>query len=308
MYSKNDKRPELSAVAFDILGNIYAADKANHRIQKFTFEGKFLCFIGGQHDLHCPMGIVVKRNGDVIVTEHENHRIKVLSQENLGESTIIGSVGVGSGKFSCPRGVALDHNDNILVADSQNHRIQVVSSTGEPLGTFGMIGSDPGCLDTPYDVAMDTAGNIIVADAKNHRLQVFTRLLPVYAEPAMYEEKYEAAVERENREGAGTSENDLMVNSFEDQPGTQDITDKTKTDGSSDRGNVQEDNDGAQKLRIDADKLQVLGESNITGGMSNENVTVETKQSIEDNQEMHINNNEVTKSVSTLRDTTQDVA
>ena len=201
MYSKNDKRPELSAVAFDILGNIYAADKANHRIQKFTFQGNFLCFIGGLHDLHCPMGIAVKKNGDVIVTEYENHRLKIFSQENLGDSETVGTRGVGAGKFFCPRGVALDQNDNILVADSQNHRIQVVSSTGESLGTFGMIGSDPGCLDTPYDVAMDASGNIFVADAKNHRLQVFTRHVPVYAEPAMYDEEYEAAVVTIDEEG-----------------------------------------------------------------------------------------------------------
>ena len=144
--------------------------------------------------MHCPMGIVVKKNGDVIVTEYENHRLKIFSQENLGESKTIGTKGVGPGKFFCPRGVALDQNDNILVADSQNHRIQVVSSTGESLGTFGMIGSDPGCLDNPYDVVMDASGNIIVADAKNHRLQIFTRLVPVYVEPAMYDEQYEAAV------------------------------------------------------------------------------------------------------------------
>ena len=201
VYSKNDKRPELSAVAFDILGNIYATDRANHRIQKFSFDGNFLCFIGGLHDLHCPMGIVVKKNGDVIVTEYENHRLKIFSQENLGESKTIGTRGVGSGKFFYPRGVAVDQNDNILVADSQNHRIQVVSSTGESLGAFGMIGSDPGCLDNPYDVVMGASGNIVVADAKNHRLQVFTRLVPVYAEPAMYDEEYEAAVFTVDEEG-----------------------------------------------------------------------------------------------------------
>lgn len=208
VYSKNDKRPELSAVAFDIQGNIYAADKANNRIQKFTFDGNFLYFIGGLHDLHCPVGIVVKRNGDVIVTEYENHRIKVFSQENLGQSITIGAVGVGSGKFSCPRGVALDQHDNIVVADSQNHRIQVVSSTGEPVGTFGMIGSEPGYLDTPYDVAMDPAGNIIVADAKNHRLQVFTRLVPVYTEHATYEEEYEVSVKKKNSDEVVTNNSD----------------------------------------------------------------------------------------------------
>lgn len=286
VYSKNDKRPELSAVAFDLLGNIYAADKANHRIQKFTFDGNFLCFIGGLHDLHCPMGIVVKRNGDVIVTEYENHRLKIFSQENLGESKIIGARGVGAGKFFCPRGVALDHNDNILVADSQNHRIQVVSSTGEPLGTFGMIGSDPGCLDTPYDVVMDTSGNIVVADSKNHRLQVFTRLIPVYAEPAMYDEEYEAAVVAEDEEGLEMNEDEIEANNFDDlvQHGIKDA----ETDENPKRVTIQENNNEDQRRATGRDKLQVLEESKIKGISNTEE---STEQVSGNNQGMEINNN-----------------
>ena len=293
VYSKNDKRPELNAAAFDIQGNIYAADKANHRIQKFTFEGNFLCFIGGLHDLHCPMGIVVKKNGDVIVTEYENHRIKIFSQENLGESTIIGSVGVGAGKFACPRGVALDHNDNILVADSQNHRIQVVSSTGEPLGTFGMIGSDPGCLDTPYDVSMDINGNIIVADAKNHRLQVFTRLVPVYAEPVMYDEEYEAAVEIEDQEGLEENEDDITANSFDEeaQPDDQDDIIEAKTDESPNKADVHENNDRNIKETTEAEK------SKTTENVNNEILEL-SEQGSDEKPGNDVNNN-TTKSVST---------
>ncbi|KAL9971911.1 hypothetical protein ACROYT_G018133 [Oculina patagonica] len=287
VYSKNDKRPELSAVAFDILGNIYAADKANHRIQKFTFDGNFLCFIGGLHDLHCPMGIVVKKNGDVIVTEYENHRLKIFSQENLGESKIIGARGVGAGKFACPRGVALDHNDNILVADSQNHRIQVVSSIGEPLGTFGMIGSDPGCLDTPYDVVMDASGNIIVADAKNHRLQVFTRLIPVYAEPAMYDEEYEAAVATVDGEGLEMNKDEIAADNLDDgvQHGINDVVETNETPM---KVTIQENNEEEQNRNTGTDKLQVLEESNNTGIANSEE---STKQVSKDTQEMEINNN-----------------
>ena len=165
--------------------------------------------------MHCPMGIAVKKNGDVVVTEYENHRLKIFSQENLGESKTIGTRGIGPGKFFCPRGVALDQDDNILVADSQNHRIQVVSSTGESIGTFGMIGSDPGCLDTPYDVVMEASGNIIVADAKNHRLQVFTKLVPVYAEPAMYDDEDEAAFVTVDEERLDTNNDENVEAEFQ---------------------------------------------------------------------------------------------
>lgn len=281
VYSKNDKRPELSAVAFDILGNIYAADKANHRIQKFTFDGNFLCFIGGLHDLHCPMGIVVKKNGDVIVTEYENHRLKIFSQENLGESKTIGTRGVGSGKFFCPRGVALDQNDNILVADSQNHRIQVVSSTGESLGTFGMIGSDPGCLDNPYDVVMDASGNIIVADAKNHRLQVFTRFVPVYADPTMYDEEYESAVVTVDEEGLEMNNDDAEV-----QHGISDA----ETSENPKRVTVQEtSNDRNQQQTTGTNK--VLEESQMSGVENGKFFREESsRQASGDPRETQINN------------------
>ena len=239
------------------------------------------------------MGIVVKRNGDVIVTEYENHRIKIFSQESLGESTTIGVVGVGAGKFACPRGIALDDNDNILVADSQNHRIQVVSSTGEPLGTFGMIGSDPGCLDTPHDVSMDTNGNIIVADTKNHRLQVFTRLVPVYAEPVMYDEEYEAAVEIEHEEGLKENEDEITANNFDKktQPNNQDVVVKDKTGKSPNTADEQENNDRNIKETTDAE------EGKTTGTVKSE-ILQQSKQSFNENQEIDVNNN-TAKSVST---------
>ena len=279
VYSKNDKRPELSAVAFDILGNIYAADKANHRVQKFTFDGNFLCFIGGLHDLHCPMGIVVKKNGDVIVTEYENHRLKIFSQENLGESKTIGTKGLGPGKFFFPRGVALDQNDNILVADSQNHRIQVVSSTGESLGTFGMIGSDPGCLDNPYDVVMDASGNIIVADAKNHRLQIFTRLVPVYAESAMYDEEYEPAVVTVDEKGLEINNDDEVEHGISDG----ETSEKMVT--------VQEINNGRDQQQITATDKDLDESQN--SGVENQKFFREesSKQASGNSRKTEINNN-----------------
>jgi len=239
------------------------------------------------------MGIVIKRNGDVIVTEYENHRLKIFSQENLGESKTIGAVGVGAGKFSCPRGVVLDHNDNILVADSQNYRIQVVSSTGESLGTFGMIGSDPGRLDTPYDVAMDTTGNIIVADAKNHRLQIFTRLVPVYAEPAMYDEEYEAAVENEDGEGLGTSEDEITPNKLGEEEAkseAENVLSKAQIGENPGQGYFKKNNDRDLKEPSETNKLQVVDKSEIIGVVHSENLA-ESLQASEENQEKEVNNN-----------------
>ena len=156
------------------------ADKANHRLEKFNFDGHFVCFIGGPHCLHQPTGVAVTREGIIVVSEHSKHRLRVFFREHMTEANTIGAKGVGNCKFMCPRGLAVDKQDNILVADSKNHRIQVVSVTGEFIGAFGKIGCEAGFLDTPHDVAVDAEGNVVVADTKNHRIQVYTRLVPVY--------------------------------------------------------------------------------------------------------------------------------
>ena len=235
------------------------------------------------------MGIVVRRNGDVIVTEYENHRLKIFSQQNLGESKTIGARRVGAGKFACPRGVALDQNDNILVADSLNHRIQAISLTGEPLGSFGTIGLDPGCLDTPYDVAMDTAGNIVVADTKNHRLQVFTRLVPVYAEPAMYDEEYETAAVIDDEEGLGMNGDEIPGNDLDKelQNYLSDVQANEKPQGVA----VQENNSEDRKENTGSPNVQ--GKANIAETANNENLTGEqSKDGSVGNQELDVNDNQ----------------
>lgn len=151
-------------------------------MEKFTFDGNFICFIGDAQCLYQPVGVVVTRAGDIVVSEHSKHRLRVFLKENMTECKTIGSKGVGNCKFMFPRGLALDKQDNILVADSENHRIQIVSVTGECIGVFGKIGSEPGFLDTPHDLAVDAEGNVVVADTKNHRIQVFTRKVPIYVE------------------------------------------------------------------------------------------------------------------------------
>lgn len=181
MYSKNDRRPHLCSVAIDTHGCIYVGDRANHRVQKFSSDGKFLHFIGSHEEINYPIGIAVTKNGDVIVSDYVKHHLKLFYRDKVLETKTIGSEGLGACKFSYPRGIALDSNENILVADSQNHRIQVVTVDGQYVGSFGRIGDEPGCFNTPYDVTVDTNGSVIVADAKNHRIQVFVRLVPVYS-------------------------------------------------------------------------------------------------------------------------------
>lgn len=254
VYSKNDRRPELSAIAFDKQGRIYVADKANHRIQKFSFDGNFLCFIGSSEDLHRPMGIVATMAGDVIVSEFDRHCLKVFSREGLVHSRTIGAMGIGIGKFVHPRGLALDRQENIVIADSHNHRVHVVSSDGEYVGAFGTIGGDPGCLDTPYDVAVDACGNVIVADTKNHRIQTFTRLVPIYAEPAAYDEENDAMLE-EGEEDRDTEGEEFEENRIENEDFVGEEGDNLG-DRSGEKISSQISGDGKEKVGVHVDSLK----------------------------------------------------
>ena len=173
VYSKKDSRPEISAVTVDRDGVILAADRSNHRIQKFRIDGHFLGFIGGPMYLQYPSGVAITKNNDIIISECERHQLKIF-HEHKKSFTVIGRSGAGKDQLMNPRGLCVDKMGNILVADSLNHRIQVIDQQGNSIGRFGSLGSGPGCLDTPYAVAVNRRGHVIVADSGNHRITYFT--------------------------------------------------------------------------------------------------------------------------------------
>ena len=124
----------------------------------------------GIGELSDPSGIVVISNGNILVAERSNDRIKMFDPEGqLFPST------VGITKLDSPRGMTVDDYDNIYVADQQNHCIQkfkMNNETGYPELVQEDIGK--GSLNDPYGVAVDSSGKIYVADSGNHQIKVFT--------------------------------------------------------------------------------------------------------------------------------------
>jgi predicted DNA-binding antitoxin AbrB/MazE fold protein len=114
-------------VALDTSGNVYVADRVNHRIQKFTSDGTFLTTWGsqgsgdGQFDF--PYGVAVDASGNVYVADIYNYRIQKFTSYGTF-LTKWGSLGSGDGQFANPMGVAVDSSGNVYVADTWNHRIQ----------------------------------------------------------------------------------------------------------------------------------------------------------------------------------------
>ena len=131
-------------IALDAAGNLYIADRNNHRIRKVSPDGMITTVAGN------------------------------------GQSAYSGDGGPATSASFIPSGIALDAAGNLYIADRGNLRIRKVSpqgtiSTVAGNGEFGFSGDGgpailAGLLD-PVDVALDATGNLFIGDALNRGLR-----------------------------------------------------------------------------------------------------------------------------------------
>lgn len=133
-----------SAVAVDLEGNIYVADRNNDKIKKITPDGNVSTFAGSGEEgeangaaniaqFNTPNGIAVDTNGNVMVSDYGNNTVRVISVEmlvynlagggNFGEADGIGE----AASFRRPRGLAFDASGTLYVADEENSRIRKIT-------------------------------------------------------------------------------------------------------------------------------------------------------------------------------------
>lgn len=159
--------------------SILLVDRANKQIQKFRQDGTFQRFIGGNHVFRSPFGVAVTNNDDIVVSDA--CQIKLLDGRTEAVRNVIGTKGIGKGKFLNPLGLAIDMENNVFVADCENHQIHVLNLNikDEEDRSFGSLGTNAGFFDSPCDVAVSNDGRkIVIVEARNHRLQVLTRHQP----------------------------------------------------------------------------------------------------------------------------------
>jgi hypothetical protein len=137
----------------------------------------FLRVIGGSGSgngqFSYPVSCAFDAEGNLVVSDYDNHRIQVLRYSDGAHLRTIGSEGSGDGQFQNPVGIAFDGAGHILVADRGNHRVQVLRySDGAHVRTIGCQGSGNGQFNEPYNLAVDCDGRVVVCDSDNNRLQV----------------------------------------------------------------------------------------------------------------------------------------
>jgi predicted membrane-bound mannosyltransferase/DNA-binding beta-propeller fold protein YncE len=116
--------------------SVYVSDTWNHRVQKFSADGRPIK-MWGQYGQPLP---------------------------EIPES---------KSSFWGPRGIAVDSQGHVFVADTGNKRIVVFDDDGNYITEFGTAGFDPGQFDEPVGVAVAGDGTVFVTDTWNQRVQSF---------------------------------------------------------------------------------------------------------------------------------------
>ena len=169
----------IHGVAVDENGHILVVDNSNHRIQKFTADGKFIMAVGklGSSvqclEFHYPHGIGIHPHTKMIyVVDTDNHRIQIL-HPSLTAYSMFGRRGNKEGEFEFPYDVAFDTNGNVYVTDSDNNRIQVFTAEGRYLGQFGEK-NEAMKLSTPHGIAIGADNIVYVTENKSNCVSIFT--------------------------------------------------------------------------------------------------------------------------------------
>jgi gliding motility-associated-like protein len=167
----------------DANGNIFIADGANNRIQKWgpgassgiTVAGGNGTGVGA-NQFDVPSSVTLDATGNIYVSDFYNNRVqKWVPGANIG-ITVAGGNGQGAAanQLAGPVAVAIDQTGNLYIADGANNRVQKWIP-GATSGTTVAGGNGKGAaanqFDYPSKVAIDLNGNIYVADYYNNRVQ-----------------------------------------------------------------------------------------------------------------------------------------
>lgn len=132
-----------------------------------------------------PMGVAVDGEGNVYVSDHNNHKIRKITPQGV-VTTLAGSaqgdaLGTGSeAQFNYPYYLDTDAAGNVYVVDTHNHKIKKIT----PDGTVSLLaGSTGGYADGtgseaqfyyPTGIDVDADGNVYVADKDSHKIRKIT--------------------------------------------------------------------------------------------------------------------------------------
>ncbi|MBO3699288.1 cadherin domain-containing protein [Roseivirga sp. E12] len=187
-------------VSNDDFSIVYVVDMRNSRIRKLGPGDNVTTVAGSTPGLEngdvsvaqfsVPWDVVIDSQGNLFITDSNNHRIRKIDLSTGQVSTFAGtgSGGINQGgfldgpgntaRFDNPRGLAIDANDNLYVADTGNNSIRKIDPSGNvtTLAGSGVLGfvdgpGDQARFRVPTGVEVDANGVVYVVDQNNHSIR-----------------------------------------------------------------------------------------------------------------------------------------
>ena len=144
---------EAHAILIDSNDIVWAVDKVNGQIMKFTTDGELLMTIGTK-------GFRSDTGADPDIFDGPVHK----------------NVTRAGQPFNLPTGIAVAPSGEIFVSDGYaNCQVHKFSPQGERLLSWGEPGQGPGQFYLPHGIWIDRFGQVMVADRENDRVQVFDK-------------------------------------------------------------------------------------------------------------------------------------
>jgi trimeric autotransporter adhesin len=195
-------RPQ--GINLDAAGNIYFADELNNSIRKITVTTGIISKVAGAGSssfsgdggaataatLQYPKDVVVDADGNVLIADHSNHRIRKVNTAGI-ISTIAGGTTFGySGDgfdatgalIKYPYALTIDNKGNLLFNDQGNNRVRKIFTSGiitsvAGNGSYGFSGDGASCYGADLStvgITSDATGNIYLAEYGYHRIRKIT--------------------------------------------------------------------------------------------------------------------------------------
>jgi len=181
-----------------VSGDILIADYGNNRIRRVSngiittiagtgaggFSGDGLAL---SQSLQNPVGMAVDRQGNILIADGGNNRVRRLANgflTTVAGSAVAGFFGDGGpatqASLNFPAGVATDSVGNIYIADDQNNRVRRISPNGNIFtaagnGFFEATGDGGPAIGATFNnisaIVFDAANNLYIADRDANRVR-----------------------------------------------------------------------------------------------------------------------------------------
>ncbi|MEK7833830.1 MAG: hypothetical protein AAB401_22270, partial [Acidobacteriota bacterium] len=163
-----------------------------------------------------PTDVAVDRNGNLLIADQGNYRIRKVDAQSGIVSTVYGD-GTQQTLFG-PTGIAFDSSGRLHIADTRNSRI--LRQDTPTAATFSVIADSSRNIRRPRDLTVDAAGKVFITNSLSHQILDLeapnntlgtTSIVAGTGNPGFSGDGGDGAQARLNSPNPGTATNDIQV-------------------------------------------------------------------------------------------------